>query len=280
MTRLTWLASAFALIAVLVTAPSAEACPGTEACEVAGGSYLLILPEGVEGPAPALMYLHGWGASAKGVMNGRAAMRGALARRGYALIAPQGIPRQGRTQRDWSVDDRTAHPRDDLDFFAAILDDAARRGVDRDRVLLSGFSRGGSMVWDVACQRPGLVRAYAPIAGAFWEPLPRTGCAGPVALFHTHGWADTVVPIEGRPIGRVMVQGDMFESLAILRATLGCTARQPDERRTGTDGRWTRSWQNCQAGRLDLMLHPGSHIVPDGWTEKALDWFEARLAKG
>ncbi|MEM9781523.1 MAG: polyhydroxybutyrate depolymerase [Pseudomonadota bacterium] len=286
--RLNACARALAILLAAAAAPrSAAACPGEGACQVDGGSYILDLPQsaatgGETGQGvPALMYLHGWGASAAGVMTGRAAMREILQSRGYALIAPQGMPRAGRTQNDWSVEDRIEHPRDDLAFFDAVLEDAARRGVDRDRVLLAGFSRGGSMVWDVACKAPGLVRGYAPIAGAFWEPLPREGCAGPVVLFHTHGWADTVVPLEGRPIGKVMMQGDVFAALKIMRETLGCAGRQPDQRESAADTqRWTRSWQRCAAGRIDLMLHPGSHVVPGDWTELALDWFEDRLAEG
>ena len=77
--------------------------------------------------------------------------------------------------------------------------DAAARGVDRSRVLLAGFSRGGSMVWDVACHAPVTARAYAPVAGAFWEPLPAS-CQGGADLFQTHGWADRVIPLEGRSV--------------------------------------------------------------------------------
>ncbi|MGF1552960.1 MAG: alpha/beta hydrolase family esterase [Paracoccaceae bacterium] len=262
--------------AALCLAPAvALACPGEGYCEVDGGRYAIALPEG-DGPYPALLYLHGWGNSPGGVVDGRGPMLEAATARGYAVILPEGLARDGRRQRDWAVEDGGEHPRDDLAFFEAVLDDAAgRHGIDRAQVLMAGFSRGGSMVWDAACARPDLARAYAPVAGAFWAPMPKR-CEGAVELRHVHGWDDGVVPLEGRPIGSRLVQGDVFRALAILRETNGCRARQPDERVTAP-GAWTRAWTACEAGSLDLALHPGGHVLPTGWAEETLDWFERRL---
>lgn len=268
-------------LALLMAPPaSADAPCGSPAgeCPVAQGFYRLALPEGAEAPVPALVYLHGWGASSAGVMN-KSSMRDALAAQGYALIAPEGVPRATHENSDWGVRDGGAHPRDDLAFLDAVLDDAARHGVYRNRVLMAGFSRGGSMVWDVACHAPETARAYAPVSGAFWEPMPES-CAGPVDLIHTHGWADRVVPLEGRSVaeGR-LTQGDVFAALSTLRETLGCDPHMPDAAPTEADRAiWLRHWAHCPKGRLDLVLHPGGHTVPEGWLERALDWFEARLA--
>lgn len=268
-----------AISAVLLAGGAAAEDCGTPAgvCEVAGGHYRLVLPE-AGGPVPAVIYLHGWGANAEAAVANRI-RREAVMARGMALIVPEGVPRAGRSQRDWAVRDTGTHPRDDLAFLEAVLEDAATRGVDRDRVLLTGFSRGGSFVWDVACHAPGLARAYAPVSGAFWEPLPE-GCAGGVDLFHVHGWADRVVPLEGRSVaGGRLTQGDVFAALALMREANGCTARQPDRAAEETGpAAWLRHWTSCDLGRIDLMLHTGGHLAPEGWTGRMLDWFEARLA--
>ena len=105
-------------------------------------------------------------------------------------------------------------------------------------------------------------------------------CAAPVDLFHTHGWTDRTVPLEGRPLANgLLVQGDVFQSLFILRETNGCGNRQPDE--APVDAEQTllnRVWSNCSGARqIDFMLHPGGHGIPKGWLDRALDWFEARL---
>lgn len=80
------------------------------------------------------------------------------------------------------------------------------------------------MVWYLACHRPARFAAFAPIAGAFWEPLPER-CTGPrPKLIHVHGTSDATVPLAGRTLRSGYRQGDVFRSLAIL-APLGCTAR-------------------------------------------------------
>jgi polyhydroxybutyrate depolymerase len=203
-----------------------------------------------------------------------------LAALGYALIAPEGLRTSPeRKQKNWAVRDGRTYERADLAFLAEVMGDAAAHGIDRDRVLLAGFSRGASMVWDVACHRPDMARAYAPVAGAFWEPLPES-CAGGADLFHTHGWADRVTPLEGRSVaGGTLTQGDTFASLKILRAANGCEIRQPDTSKIEPDGIWRRTWSSCPGGWIELMLHPGPHGMPKGWLERALDWFEERLAE-
>jgi polyhydroxybutyrate depolymerase len=153
-----------------------------------------------------------------------------------------------------------------------VLDDAAARfGLDRGRVLLTGFSRGGSFVWDAACEAPGLVAAYASVAGGFWDPM-REGCAGPVALHHTHGFNDTVVPLEGRMLREPVAQADIFEGLQIWRETFGCPRLADSLSIEGA--RWSKAWSACAAGHLALTLHPGGHVVPDWWAASVLDWFE------
>lgn len=262
--------------AVLIPAyANATDCGGPEMpCELDDGTYHIALPDGdVRG---TLMHLHGGGATGKGVLDSGIA-KAALSR-GYVLIAPQGWHPENRWQKDWSVPGKgMSYRRDDIDFLRDVLVDAkSRHGVAVQDVLLSGFSRGGSMVWNVACEAPDLARAYAPVAGAFWDDLPEN-CASPVDLFHTHGWTDRVVPLEGRSFdnGRV-VQGDVWASLFVLRDTNGCVNRQP-ETGSAEGGLWFRHWTDCAAGQIDLMLHPGGHGPPQGWTDRVLDWFEDRM---
>jgi polyhydroxybutyrate depolymerase len=273
--------AAFLLCLATLPAFAGQDCgdPAGE-CTTPGGFYRLALPVDAVKPAPAVVFLHGWGGSSAGTMKNRA-MLAILAARGYALIAPEGLRTSAtRTQKNWAVRDGRDYQRDDIAFLTEVLDDAAARGVDRDRVLLAGFSRGGSMVWDVACHAPVTARAYAPVAGAFWEPLPAS-CQGGADLFQTHGWADRVIPLEGRSVaGGTLTQGDTFASLKILRAANGCAIRQPDVSKIEPDGIWHRTWKSCPGGWIELMLHPGPHGIPKGWLERALDWFEARLAEG
>ncbi|MBY8974671.1 polyhydroxybutyrate depolymerase [Rhodobacteraceae bacterium NNCM2] len=271
------------LLGLLMTTPAlgpalGEApCGGPDVpCVLESGSYHFARPEGeIRG---VVLHLHGGGGYANAVIKGPIVRR-ALAR-GYAVIAPQGWHPENRYNRNWSVEaDNTSFNRDDMTFLRTVLAHVeAEHGVVPEPLLISGFSRGGSFAWDIACKEPEMARAFAPVAGAFWDTLP-TGCAAPVDLFHTHGWTDRVVPLEGRSLrGGTVIQGDVWASLFILRETNGCTNRQP-ETGTAEGEHWWRHWSDCEAGRIDLMLHPGGHGVPKGWTDLALDWFEERLTE-
>ncbi len=247
-------------------------------CAVASGEYYVAVPGTPPGPEgyPVLIHLHGWSSSGKSVLKNKRLAEQIIAR-GYVLIAPNGLV-SPRGKRDWSVRDQSIRPRrDELAFLQAVLADIEQRlKLDPARILLTGFSRGGSMVWDIACQNPQAFAAYAPIAGGFWSPLPET-CTGPVRLFHTHGWADGTVPLEGRTLGTSsMVQGDIFAGLGIWRTVNGCAFPVPAKRFSEGES-WTRNWTACSPGTdLRLTLHPGAHVIPPGWAEAAIDWFETQ----
>ena len=258
----------------LFWASVASACPGIQQrCTVQGGEYWVALPDQSDRsrPLPTMLFLHGWGWQAKDVLQTDFART--FVGKGFAVIAPQGLPGYGGNS-DWSVADGQSHPRDDDAFVRVVLRDATKRfDLDRNEVLLAGFSRGGSMVWDIACRSPDLARAYAPVAGGFWAPFP-TDCAGPVRLLHTHGFSDTTVPLEGRQMGHSEVaQSDIFEGLQLWRRVDGCGSRAGAHDVSGPI--WRKTWTDCKAGTLEFALHSGSHEVPKGWADMAIAWFDA-----
>lgn len=266
---------AAALLAVLAAPASADCAGAPGACETASGAYHVALPEGAEGPVPALVFLHGWGSSGEGMMAGMGIDETAAAR-GWAVIAPRGQPRgEGRSGYSWAFHpDRREGARDEAAFLREVVADAVERyGVDPERVVLGGFSIGGSMASYVACEDPGAFAAYVPVGGSFWRPHPEA-CAGAVRLLHTHGWRDTTVPLEGRTVGSGFTQGDVFDAMRIWREANGCDEIRAD-RFSAEDGFWRRAWDRCAPGTaLELALFDGGHGVPPGWTEMALDWFE------
>lgn len=269
--------------ALAVTATAAHAGCGMEdaACTLPGGSYQIELPLAAAAPLASVMFIHGYGSSGEGTMSNRG-MVDALLARGYAVIAPDGSEMPALDgRRSWGFRHDRPGGRDEVAFLAAVRDDAAARfGLDKGRMLLAGFSVGGSMVSYLACATPGAFPAYAPVSGGFWRPHP-TGCAGPVRLLHTHGWADTTVPLEGRILrgigadGQPVAQGDIFRTMEIWRDANGCTELRAND--FVTEGPfWRRSWSRCTPGTaLELALFPGDHRIPAGWSDMALDWFEA-----
>lgn len=257
---------------LFLSGPGSACGSADDPCQIADGIYYMAQPDAVKAKG-VVVHLHGGGGRGRGLLKSGLA-REALDR-GYIFVAPNGDQPTRRFKKDWSVRGKNmAYDRDDRPFLNALVDDVRRRtGQEGGQVLLAGFSRGASFVWNMACEQPGFADAYAPLAGAFWDDLP-TGCVAPVRLFHTHGWNDRTVPLEGRSFANgAVVQGDVWASLKILRETNGCDARQP-ERNSFEEELWFRHWTDCKAGEIRLMLHKGGHGAPKGWARRVMDWFE------
>ena len=254
-------------------------------CKVPLGEYNIALPKsgGDKNSIPAVLFFHGAGRSGADTLKNTAMIK-AMNERGYAVIAPSGLKRpNSRFGPGWSFIPNRKQLRDELAFTREVLKDARSRfGIDNKRILMSGFSIGGSLVWYLACQDASIATAYAPVAGAFWRPHPMAqDCSSPVKLFHTHGWRDKTVPLEGRPLGGgAIYQGDVFQSLQIMRKINGCEGLRADEFDTSSiegakSAFWQRWWTRCTPNsNLRLALHTGGHSIPKGWTNMALNWFE------
>jgi len=266
-----------ALGTLLAFAPAAQAGCNDDGdpCEVPMGTYHILLPDGPIEQRPAVMFLHGAGGTGKGAVNPNGMGRN-FNNRGYVAIGPNGMDREGRFGTGWYFHPERERVRDEAAFLRQVADDAAERfGVDREQIILSGFSVGGSMTSYVACEDPDAFAAYAPVAGSFWRPHP-TGCEAPVDLFHTHGWRDKTVPLEGRPLGGGSIfQGDVWYAMQVWRETNGCEGLRADTFEDIGDF-WIRRWDTCIEGNLEFALHPGAHGIPRGWSDLAIDWFERR----
>ena len=136
---------------------AARACPGADAaCAVAGGGYHLLAPET---PAKGLaLFLHGYGGRSDAQISA-AGVVGPLLARGYAVAAPQGMPRRpGDKGGAWNAFADPAR-RDDVAFLRRVIADArARLGIDGLPVLAAGG-------WGVHVPHPltwALERAEAP----------------------------------------------------------------------------------------------------------------------
>lgn len=237
--------------------------------EVKFGRYVALFPNQTndDGTVNLLMHFHGYGSSAAKVSN-KSWLRKTAAERGYLLVLPDG------RNNTWAHVGSPSDARDEPPFIDAVMDDVAERWAISDVRVVGGFSQGGSMAWDVACYRGDRFSSFIPASGAFWEPLP-TACETPVPFRHTHGTADSVVPIEGRPIGNSM-QGDARLGFDRWKTVNGC-ASEPD--RIDEDGSLTcEVWTQCTSGlELQFCTHPGKHSVPDDFLPTALDWAERQV---
>ncbi|MEM7520246.1 MAG: prolyl oligopeptidase family serine peptidase [Pseudomonadota bacterium] len=175
------------------------------------------MPDGHDGvtPVPALIWSHGFRGSAAGVMR-NGSIRRMVSEAGLALVAAQGV---GGTW-DLPYGPRTFDSDGAAEFayYDDVIDDiTSTHLVDPDRIIASGFSAGGMVVWNLACSHPQQFAGFIPIAGTFWLKPPET-CKSPVSsIVHIHGDADRTVPLTGRAIGPTK-QGEVPEALAMYRA--------------------------------------------------------------
>ncbi len=254
-----------------IAARAAE-CGEETPCEVKNGEYYIHLPQTRQANEPlgAIFFLHGHRGKALNEIRNKSFEKMAD-ELGVAFVAVQGL--NGR----WSFRTAPSNQRNEYAFFDDILADISERfGVDRDRTMLSGFSSGAFMTWYLACEDSGQFAGYAPIAGAFWQPLPEN-CPTPAPyLFHVHGTTDKVVPLAGRALGGGRWhQGDVFKSFDVWLRQNGLAETDAQEVTDGTlkCERWTP-----KTGFLELCLHGGGHSVRASWIERA--WLELSEKKG
>ncbi|MBN9083805.1 MAG: hypothetical protein J0I16_20040 [Rhizobiales bacterium] len=255
---------------------AAWACSDTTSCVVDGGSYLVRPPAHWDGKSvlPAVFYFHGYGDSAASTI-ADIYMKPPLDKAGILLVAMDG------EDHSWSFPGKISGHRDDFAYVAAVVADVKKRfPVDPTRTLAAGFSVGGSMVWYVACRLGPLFAGYAPMSGAYWEPMPSDCPGGPVMLRHIHGLADKTVPIVGRSLRNGLYkQGDANESFRRLLARNGCAA-VPEH--VSVRGALTcRSWSAaaCTSGKAaEFCLHDGGHTIEAQWIVDSLDWLKGQTA--
>ncbi|MEM7509168.1 MAG: hypothetical protein AAF415_20810 [Pseudomonadota bacterium] len=245
---------------------SAGACGEDTRCEVPGGYYLVSTPPGWDGvsPLPAVVFYHGWNASPEGMFRNKA-MLNAVHKRGAMFVAP--YARTGYWRQ--IGEGRAEGGRDELEYARAVMTDLKQRfPVDEGRVLASGFSRGASMVWNLACYGADLFTAFAPIAGGFWNSNPDQCPSGPMHLRHIHGESDRVVAYDEIGIYNSM---PIPQGLAILRGLNRCGAEPVS---VPSSPRYQcRRWDSCASGKvLEICLHPKGHSIPAEWVAEGYDW--------
>ncbi len=203
------------------------------------------------GPVGAIVFAHGYQGSSAGTMKS-AGLKDMAAERGLALIA---LDASGD---DWAIPNApgsSTDGRDEMAYLDSVVADAVERfGIDRDNIVISGFSAGGMFTWNVICDRGDAFAGYIPYSGTFWKGPPANCAAGVQNVIHVHGTADRTVPLAGRYITLLTWQGDVAESFAMYRADKGFSAAEGY-----TLGDMTCEHNAAGDKRLDLCLFDGDH---------------------
>lgn len=247
-------------LAFLTSSVAAHACGIDTDCRLGDRLYRIAMPSKVpEGQKiGAIIYAHGYRGKAHRVMRNKGLLK-AADELGVALIAVQSAG------DDWSIPGAPSHSAqpavDELGYFDQVIEDATTQfPIDRDRLMVTGFSAGGMMVWNLACDRGKSFAGFAPMAGTFWRPIP-THCPGaPVNMFHYHGTNDLIVPIAGRPIGDTH-QGNVGRAAELLIRDGGYSPQVEIETDEGLNCRRgiAKTGDGEKKKVFDICLHEGKH---------------------
>ncbi|MEP6019762.1 MAG: polyhydroxybutyrate depolymerase [Paracoccaceae bacterium] len=225
------------------------ACGPDTDCELGNRHYRISSVENA--PNGAIVFAHGYRGSAAGMMRNMN-LRNMVDEMGLAFITVKSL------RDDWAIpnapSDLNSDGESEFAYFEDVLKDVEKRfGLDRSQVMMTGFSAGGMMVWELACNRPNLFAGFAPIAGTFWKGPPQT-CVAPANIVHIHGTSDRTVPLTGRRIGRTK-QGSVPDTLEMYR-DFGSFA---DVERVAVQSMECQREANADGRVLEFCTHPGGH---------------------
>jgi polyhydroxybutyrate depolymerase len=152
--------------------------------------WLLYLPHAASAgaPLPLVFTLHGSGGTPEDQLQ-LSGLEALAESEGFVVVAPEGV------EHMWNVPIDAAKP-DDVRFLSELIDQVgALTPVDRQRVYATGFSGGGRMVSQLACDLSERIAAIAAIGGIRF-PGPCSD-ARPMPILAFHGTADDTNPYDG-----------------------------------------------------------------------------------
>lgn len=266
-----WRATRVAVIVVLVTGAvwyqRTRPLSGTvERRLVVGGvtRTYLIHAGGQPRPGRALvLVLHGLGGSGANIERRTNGTFDRLAEQdGAVVVYPNALGDRRRWNDGWWNPPGVAET-DDVEFLAALIDGlVAELSLDRKRVFAAGMSNGAAMVHRLACQRPDLVAAVAPVAGGMAFSVAGACAPGPpLSVIEMHGTADPTVPFDR----------SIHDTVAGWTRREGCPAQPVSTPLPDTDpGDGTRTrvdeFRPCTAGTAVALytIEGGRHAWPGG----------------
>ena len=148
---------------------------------------------------------------------------------------------------------------DDVAYLDTVLDDAlAKGGIDRTRIMVAGWSMGGSMALRYANERPTRVAAVGSVAGHFWGEAKST-----LPVLVIAGADDPLWPPDGAP-GKPAMRAEPAR-WADLAGCAAPTESRPAEKVTRLD------WRGCRDNvAVSFILVAGlGHQWPGGEPTKA-----------
>lgn len=248
---------AFFMSALFALTAHASDCSGDVMCSLGERGYHVLPPDNWDGTSqlPVMLYFHGWGRQGSVPLNHQH-VGDATRSSGVLLVAPNGL---GKSWDFWRPGSR------DTGFAKAVLDDVEKRfPIDRENLIVSGYSWGSSMAWRFACEAGNQVKVLLGISGTLYDQS-ETCDTGPVEVRHVHGLKDTVMDYPFGP------NGEATGPVRLWQRTNGCHAVEQTSN-WQTSQEFTRyEWNTCASGKsVKLDAHKGGHWIAKGWMKQQL----------
>jgi len=170
--------------------------------------YQLTVPDGIDGPTPLVIVLHGGGGNGKHIAD-ITGFPDLAERAGFIAAFPSAHMRHWYDDRNIRLTARHPEFVDDTGFLTTLIDTiAAGHPVDPARVYIAGASNGAMMAYRMAREAGHRIAAIGAVMGLLPEHYRSHGdpeVSMPVCLIH--GTDDPIVPFTG---GEMRVQRKFY----------------------------------------------------------------------
>jgi polyhydroxybutyrate depolymerase len=210
-------------------------------------TYVLFVPDGYE-PNQSIPLIFAWhSAGADGAESRRYYKLEAATGDGAIIVYPDGL------NGGWDL----AADGVDMKFFDALLASISKEYcVDQARVFSTGYSFGGMMSNSLACSRGSKLRAFAPMAGAFFDGTK--SCATPVPAWIAHATNDNVVSYSSGQAARdIWLKTNGCGTTTMPASPSPCVAYQ------------------CSRAPLHWCVHGDGHVWPKFASKGVWEFFKS-----
>ena len=164
--------------------------------------YIYYQPSNILNDAPLVFVAHSYSGSAQSIMN-YSGFNALADQYGFAVCYPNGTQDNGGNNF-WNVGYLfTAGSNvDDVAFLISLAQELQNTyNLSSENTFLTGMSNGAELSYLIACESPGIFKAYAPVAGTiFINGLTNNTCNGTASpIFEIHGVNDNVTLFNGNP---------------------------------------------------------------------------------
>lgn len=160
--------------------------------------YHLYLPEKLAKNAPLVFTLHGYGGTAKSMME-NVKLNEVADKNGFAICYPQGFLGTDN-KNSWNA--RYANDEvDDVKFLSELAKFLQKEyQLSNQNTFCTGMSNGADMSYMLACHAPDVFAAVAPVAGCMMQTtFEACTSVKTIPIFEIHGDKDDITLWEGDP---------------------------------------------------------------------------------